>query len=209
MSADLQRVCAVLALASICSCSGVDASRIPPWLQLRVGAQARLDYSTDYDPEHAVLYLTADAARFSVMGRIVVADERQALSGTVVSIENIDPREINGKHVVAIKGDDVSGWVIAEDTLLPIPPVNTQLIVPKTLDHVALSLYSQQEDDDAADGVPVGVTAHVTYEGFEPNPGNPEYVVRVDDGPLAGSTGYVLAQELRSPQTHAFRLVEP
>jgi hypothetical protein len=173
----------------------------PPWLALKVGTQARLGYSQAAEPEHAMLYPSADAARSGATNSPSVRD---APAGAAVSIVQIDPRTPNGKHVVAVKGDGVAGWVIAEDLLLPIPPVCTQLMVPDVLDQQEQILYPEQDDDE---GTAFGATSHVTYEGFANDPGNAEYRVRVDDGPLTGFIGYVTAEELQSEQTHAFRLV--
>ena len=96
--------------------------------------------------------------------------------------------------------------MIAEEVLLPIPPAGTAFVIPNSVDHRQPLLYQEADDDD---GTPFDATAHVTYEGFANNPGNPEYEVRVEDGSLAGRTGYVLANELQSPQTHGFHLVAP
>jgi hypothetical protein len=78
-----------------------------------------------------------------------------------------------------------------------------------TIDHIAQQLYAEQDDDDDGDGLPLDATSRVTYEAFDFDPGNPEYLVRVEDGPLAGQTGYVVDDELETSQTGAFRLVEP
>lgn len=205
----LKRACVLAFFVAICACSHSATNGIPPWLELRTGAQARLRYSLDYDPEQTTLYPSASAARSSVAHISVNADIRQVASGTVVSIESIDPNEVNRKHVVDIVGDNFSGWVIAEDSLLPVPPIGTQLMIPETINHVPQQLYTAQDDDDSSDGAPLGATSRITYEAFDLDPGNPEYLVRVEDGPLAGQTGYVVADEIESPQTGAFRLVEP
>jgi hypothetical protein len=206
------RVAAVLltlvALTSMCSCSS-SVARFPSWLALKVGTRARLDYSSEYDPEHANLYRTAAAARSSVTGANAGGDVRQVDSEGIVSIEEIDAHAVDGKHVVAIRSDTFSGWVIAEDGLLPVPPIDAELIVPKQVDHIAQELYWAQEDDDDADGAQFGATSRVAYEGFESSPGNPEYKVRVLEGPLAGNTGYVLPGELQVPEIHSFRLAGP
>jgi hypothetical protein len=204
-----RRFAVLLALASLCNCSSLQAERPPSWLALQPGTPARLVYSADYDPEHTLLYATPDAARASVKGRVAPSLVRTALAGNVVSIERIDPTRVDGKHIVSVTSKRFNGWIIAEDGLLPIPPIKAPLVIPKRIDHVLQELYTAQEDDDDADGVPLNATSHVTYEGFDPSPGNPEYFVHVDDGPLAGSTGYVTAQELETPQERAFRLAEP
>jgi hypothetical protein len=205
----LLRRSALLVLASLCNCSSFDAARPPAWLALRVGTSARLAYSSDYDPEHTLLYATADAARTSVSGRVAPALVRTALAGNIVSIDRIDPNRVDGKHIVSVTSKRFSGWIVAEDGLLPIPPLDAHLLIPKRIDHVLQELYTAQEDDDDADGVPLDANSHVTYKGFEPSPGNPEYLVHVDDGPLAGSTGYVTVQELETQQEAAFRLAAP
>jgi hypothetical protein len=187
----------------------LQADHPPSWLTLQAGTPARLAYSADYDPEHTLLYATADAARASVGGHVASALIRTALAGNVVSIARIDATPIDGKHVVYVSSKRFNGWLVAEDGLLPIPPLKVQLMIPKRIDHVLQELYTAQEDDDDADGVPLNATSLVTYERFDPSPGNPEYFVHVDDGPLAGSTGYVTAQELETPQERAFRLAEP
>jgi hypothetical protein len=198
----------LLLIASIAGCAGVE-SGVPAWLTLRVGTAARLAYSSDYDPEHTWLYTSASTARASIGSGSTPAGAREALAGNVVTIERIDPIAAGGKHAVFVSSDRFRGWVIAEDELLPIPPAGAHLILPKRIDHVEQELYTAQEDDDDADGVPLGATSHVTYQGFEASPGNPEYIVRVDDGPLAGTSGYVPAQELETLQSRAFRLTLP
>jgi hypothetical protein len=202
------RCLTLLLLSSIAGC-GHPASGLPGWLTLRTGNTARLAYSSDYDPEHAWLYASATSARASIRASAIPAGAREALSGSVVLIKRVDPLAVEGKHIVFVTSDRFRGWVVAEDELLPVPPAGVHLIVPKRIDHVDQELYSAQEDDDDADGVPLGGTSHVTYEGFEASPGNPEYIVRVDDGPLAGSSGYVPAQELETLRGRAFRLVKP
>jgi hypothetical protein len=174
---------------------------VPPWLVLRVGAQARLAASNPLEPERATVYPSADAAHAALRGPAF----RHAAAGDLVTVTQIDG-VVDGTHAVAVSdARGPLGWVIAEANLRPAPPAGTQLIVAATAaDGSAQELFSDQDDDE---GQAFGATTHVTYEGFASDPGNAEYHVHVDDGPLAGYDGYVVESELQTPQTHAFRLV--
>ena len=203
----LLRASTYAALAALCGCAGATSTTtLPPWLRLAPGTHARLGYSSSDDPEHALLYRSADDA-LAARSSPVVARARvlTAAAGSVVSVDAIGVQTVGGKHVAEVHGDDgVRGWVIAENELLPIPPAGTVFVIPNSVDHRQPMLYQEADDDD---GTPFDAAAHVTYDGFANDPGNPEYQVRVDDGSLAGRTGYVMANELQSPQTHGFRLI--
>jgi hypothetical protein len=90
--------------------------------------------------------------------------------------------------------------------LIPIPPIGTPLLVLKTVNGVPQDFFPEQDTDE---GEPVGVVTKVHYLGFYVNPGNPEYEVHIDSGPMAGRLAFVLTQELELPQTHAFKLLPP
>jgi hypothetical protein len=175
---------------------------VPAWLELRVGAQARLAASNPLEPERTTVYPTAQAAQAGQSG----PDPRRAAAGALVTVTQIDGDVVNGKHAVAVSdAHGVLGWVLAEDALRPVPPAGTQLVVDATpVNGSAPQLFSDQDDDE---GQAFGAATHVTYEGFTSDPGNAEYRVRVDDGPLAGLDGFVVEAELQDPQTHAFRFV--
>ena len=174
---------------------------------MKPGTLARVGFSHDYDPEHAYVFATHDSARDGVKKGDDGLNTHQVPSGGMVTIVSVDPTPVNGKHLVEIKGSTgATGWVVGEDVLLPIPPINTALIVPKTVNGVPQDFFPEQDTDE---GVPVGVPTKVSYLGFYLNPGNPEYEVHIDSGPMAGRTAFVLAQELQLPATHAFRLVPP
>lgn len=169
--------------------------------------QARLDYSVAYDPEHTNIFATVDAARASIGARRDnPPGAAQAPAGGVVTVESVAQKPERHKHIVSIKGETFSGWVVAEDTLLPIPPAGAELIVPASLSNVQQMLYGEQDEDD---GVSVGVVSHVRFQEFDPSPGNPEYLVNVEDGPLAGHSGYLFAAEIEAPPGHSFTLLMP
>jgi hypothetical protein len=195
------RAVALFAVALFVGCAhGPD---VPPWLVLRVGAQARLAASNEFEPERTTVFPSAEAAHAAQRGPA----PRRAAAGDLVTVTQIDSNVVDGKHAVAVSdAHGMLGWVLAEDILRPVPPSGTNLIVAATANGGGQELFSEQDDDD---GQSFGTTSHVTYEGFTSDPGNPEYRIHVDDGPLAGYDGYVVASELQSPQTHAFRLVIP
>jgi hypothetical protein len=200
----LRRAAACALAAGLCACSHADAG-IPDWLTLRAGVQARLDYSVDYDPEHANVFATEEAARASIGAhRNSSRGESLAPAGGLVTVESVASRTEGEKHVVAIRGATFSGWVVAEDALLPVPPTGAELIVPASISHVQQMLYGEQDDDD---GVPVGISSRVRLQAFDPSPGNPEYLVKVEDGPLAGQTGYLFAGEIEVMPGRSFTLL--
>jgi len=194
------RAALLLALVPLAACA--HAPDVPPWLVLRVGASARLAASNALEPERTTVFPSAQAARAAQRG----PSPRRVAAGDLVTVTQIDGTVVDGKHAVAIAdAHGLLGWVIAEETLRPVPPVGTPLLVAATAaDGSAQALFSDQDDDD---GQSFGSTSHVTYEGFASDPGNAEYRVHVVDGPLAGYDGYVVESELQTPQTHAFRLV--
>jgi hypothetical protein len=195
------RAVALFAVALLVGCAqhGPD---LPAWLVLRVGAQARLAASNAFEPERTTVFPSAEAAHAAQRG----AAPRRAAAGDLVTVTQIDGNVVDGKHAVAVSdAHGLLGWVLAEDILRPVPPSGTHLIVAATASG-SEQLFSEQDDDD---GQSFGTTSHVTYEGFTSDPGNPEYRIHVDDGPLAGYDGYVVASELQATQTHAFRLVAP
>ncbi len=187
---------AVLALALVAGC-GHGAAALPDWLQLKPGTQAHLGYADEQDPEHAMLFATAADALAGTSGG------RPSAEGALVTIDAVDPRVTNGRRAVQVHGPNgVSGWVFDAE-LWPVPPPGTGFEIVARNDAM---LYQEADDDD---GVPFGGPAHVAFRSFRANPGNPEYAVDVTDGTLATRTGYVLANELAFPATHAFRLVAP
>jgi hypothetical protein len=201
----LRRFVAALGVAAGLSACSHDASGIPKWLALQPGVQARLDYSVEYDPEHTNVFTNADAARVNIGAHSdSPAGAAQAPAGAIVTVESVAQEPQGRKHVVWIKGEMFSGWVVAEDALLPIPPAGAELIVPASISNVAQMLYGEQDEDD---GVRVGVTSHVRFQEFDPSPGNPEYLVKVEDGPLAGQSGYLFAAEIQAPPGHSFTLL--
>jgi hypothetical protein len=194
------RAALLLAVSLLAACA--HAPDVPPWLVLRVGAQARLAASNPLEPERTTVFPSADAAHAALRGPAI----RHAAAGDVVTVTQIDGHVVDGAHAVAVSdARGPLGWVLAEANLRPVPPPGTLLIVGATAaDGSAQELFSDQDDDD---GQAFGATTHVTYEGFASDPGNAEYRVHVDDGPLAGYDGYVVESELQTPQTHAFRFV--
>jgi hypothetical protein len=199
-------VAALVVAAGLSGCSH-HVSGIPRWLVLQPGVQARLDYSVEYDPEHANIFATLDAARAHIGARRDnPSSAAQVPAGTVVTVESVAQNLEHDKHIVSIKGDTFSGWVVAEDALLPIPPAGAELIVPAAISNVQQMLYGEQDEDD---GVRVGVTSHVRFQEFDPSPGNPEYLVKVEDGPLAGRSGYLFAAEIEAPPGDSFTMLMP
>jgi hypothetical protein len=186
------------ALLTLASCA--QTSHVPPWLELKAGGHARLAASDETEPERTAIFPSAAAAS---TGRLADAS-RIAAAGELVTITQIED-EPRGKHAVAIDGArGPLGWVVAEDVLLPVPPNGTRLLVAASAGGQSQLLFSDQDDDD---GTPFGTASHVTYDGFVNDPGNAEYRVHVDDGPLAGYDGYVAATELEAPETDGFLLV--
>ena len=166
--------------------------------------QARLDYAVDYDPANASVFATAAAARASVGARLEDSPGAERIpAGTVVTIKSVEQKPVRGKHIVSIAGEGVSGWVVAEKALLPIPPLDAKLTLPASIANVGLLLYGEQDEDD---GVSVGVTSHVRFKEFDQNPGNPEYLVTVEDGALAGRSGYLFAAEIEPMPGCSFTL---
>jgi hypothetical protein len=196
------RVAALLVAVSAAGCGAShDPNALPDWMQLKPGAHAHLGYSNDYDPEHATLYASADAAQHGGAGVTQTVAE-----GTTVTVDTVQAAA-NGKHVVAVHTDaGQRGWVIAEDLLFPIPPAGTVFVVPARVGNAPANLFQEADDDD---GVPFDGSAHVKLDGFTANPGNPEYAVEVQDGSLGGRVGFLMANELQYPATHAFHLVAP
>jgi len=193
------RVVSWFAAALLAGCA--HAPDVPAWLVLRAGVQARLVASNPLEPERTTIFPSADAARAALRGPAL----RHAAAGDLVTVTQIDGTVVDGRHAVAVSdAHGVLGWVVAEDHLRPVPPAGTPLLVVAIANGTAQDLFSDQDDDD---GQPFGADSHVTYEGFTSDPGNAEYHIRVDDGPLAGENGYVVESELQTPQTHAFRFV--
>jgi hypothetical protein len=189
-------------LAPVCGCAASsDSLALPAWMQLTPGVHARLGDSNDEDPEHATLYADAETAQHGGAGATVTVPE-----GTVVTVDTVQPAA-GDTHVVQVHtAAGARGWVIAEDLLLPIPPAGTVLVVPARVANAPANLFQEADDDD---GVPFDGSAHVTFDSFSANPGNPEYAVEVRDGALGGRVGFLMANELQYPATHAFRLVAP
>ena len=87
------RTCVCLAISTWCGCAGASAPAVPPWLQLERGTDARLGYSRSDDPEHALLYHSADDALAAASSRNDGHPRAfDARAGSVVSIEAIDAR---------------------------------------------------------------------------------------------------------------------
>jgi hypothetical protein len=172
-------------------------------MALRPGATARTIAVWSGDPEHTYVYPTREALLSSDAN---AADPRIARAHDVdeaVTVTEIAPNVVDGNHLVRIQGRaGWNGWVIAERALVPIPPPGSQLEVP-----TGVNLFPEEDDDDA--GVPFFSVATITLLGFIAMPGNPEYHVRVDAGPLTGQTGYVDVSELREPGGGAFILRIP
>jgi hypothetical protein len=191
---------ALLALiAGVSACS----SGVPNWMALRPGVTARTIGAWSGDPEHVYVYPTREALLSSDASEVNTRIARAHDVDEAVTVTEIAPNVVDGNHLVRITGRaGWSGWVIAEHALLPIPPVGVQLEVP-----AEVNLFPEEDDDDA--GVPFGGKSTITLLDFTAMPGNPEYHVRVDSGPLAGQTGYVDASELREPDGGAFILRVP
>lgn len=193
-----------LALALTACSAGRD---VPAWSRLEVGAQARLGPSDHQDPEHTAVFASAAEALASLQGQAPSASAYQAEAGALVTIDVIQPAAAGSQlHIVHVAdpGDSWSGWVAAERVLSPVPPDRTMLQVTPVAGSEQSMLYLEQDDDE---GVPFGSTTLVTYLGFSKNPGNPEYHIEVVDGPLAGKTGYVLADELTISASQPFAFV--
>lgn len=195
---DALRAAVPAALLTLAACA--QTSHVPPWLELKAGAHARLTASDDASPERTAIFPSAAAAS----ARSIAGASRIASAGDLVTITQIED-EPGGKHAVAIAdARGPLGWVIAEAVLLPVPPSGTRLLIAASAGGQSQLLFTDQDDDD---GMAFGTASHVTYEGFANDPGNAEYRVHVDDGALAGYDGYVTATELEASETDAFLLV--
>lgn len=170
------------------------------WRRLAAGVHARTIYAWPGDPEHLYVYRSLEALSAA---EATDPDPRKAQSRDVdeeVTVAEVAPAAAEGKHFVRIvSASGWSGWVVAERALLPIPPPHAQLDVPGSE-----TLYPEEDDDDA--GKPFEADSQVTLLDFTRDPGNPEYHVHVDSGPLAGETGYLSFSELREPGQRPFVL---
>lgn len=201
----MKAVLALLALSALGACSRAASADLPAWMQLKPGTQARLVSNDKLDPEHVSVYPSAVAAFAGPIG--AGSRGRAFTEGLLVVIDEVQPHPALPIQAVHVRGEHgVQGWV-TDDELVPVPPVGTMFEIPAPTTSSAPPLLYDDADDD--EGVAFGSAAHVQYQGFTADPGNPEYSVDVQDGTLAGRKGYVLYDELQSPLTHGFRLVPP
>lgn len=170
-------------------------------MKLLPGARARTTFAWRADPEHLYLYPSQAALRAAGDREPDGRTTTPVDVGITVTVAEVAERGAPGIRPVRITGPGWSGWVDAERALVPIPPPNA----PFTVDAGDM-LYPEQDDDE---GRPFGAPSRVTFLEYTRNPGNPEYLVRVDDGPLAGLRGYLEAQELHDPVTRRFALQVP
>lgn len=194
------------ALASIlASCS--QTSPPPTWMLLTVGLQARLAPTSDVDPEHTRIFPRADVAA-AAHGTAGENLGHSVDAGSTVTVTEISPQTVANEHIVHVRDHSghIDGWLVAEETLLPIPPEGVKLIVEAKSGGQPQMLYPEQDDDE---GAAIGATSHVTFRSFSRNPGNPEYLVHVDDGPMAGLQGFLMAQELEPAPGLPFRILAP